>query len=118
MSQRERKHLPYWAEQERVNDLAWIRDNLNAFWPAARVGYETVGRGAVIVATTTYPTGEPPLGYLDQAAIEWHGNEDIARMVGEYNPDEEFVTILFKDAGQWSTYRVGFVAVGKQENKE
>ncbi len=50
-----------------------------------------------------------PLGYLDQAAIEWYGNDDIERMVGEYDPDGEFVTILFKVAGRRSTYRVQLV---------
>ncbi len=110
MTEHKERRLPDWAEQERAGDLAWIRDNLHIFWPAAKMGYETVGRGAIVVDTTSRPTGEGhPFGYLDQAAIEQNGDEDTQRMVGEYDLDREFVTVLFKTSNRMSTYRVEIV---------
>ena len=99
---------PEWAEQERAGDLAWIHDNLHVFWPAARIGFETVGRGAIAVDTTSRPTGEGhPFGYLDQAAIEQRWDEDTQRMVREYDPSWEFVTSLLKSQDRISSYRIG-----------
>ena len=110
-----KKPFPDWAEQERGSDLAWLRDNLHVFWPLAQIGYETVGRGAIVVDTTelvahTGGTGHP-MGYLDQETITQQGNEDTQRMVGEYEPVEEFVGVLLKPQDRQSTYRVRVVPV-------
>jgi hypothetical protein len=97
MTERQERHFPEWAEQERAGDLAWIRENLPIFWPAAQLGYETVGRGAIVVITTIREGGGGhPFGYFDQAAIEQRGDEDTQQMVQEYEPTEEFVTALLK----------------------
>ena len=104
------RHSPAWAEQERAGDLAWIHENLHIFWPAAQWGYETVGRGAIVVDTTSRPTGEGhPFGYLDQVTITQHGDKDAQRMVGEYDPTVEFVSVLLKPQDRQSTYRVRVV---------
>lgn len=111
MTERQEKRFPEWAEQERAGDLAWIYENLHIFWPAARIGYETVGRGTIMVDTTSRPTGEGhPFGYLDQAAIEQGGDEDTQRMVREYTPDWEFVTSLLKSQDRISSYRIGVIS--------
>ena len=114
MSERKERHWPEWAEQERASDLAWIRQNLHVFWPAARVGYETAGRGAIVVDTTSRPTGAGnPFGYFDQAAIEQKWDEDTQRMVREYDPTWEFVASLLKSGERMSSYRVGVIGKGE-----
>lgn len=110
MSEHEKRRFPDWAERERAGDLAWIHQNLHVFWPAAQLGYETVGRGAIVVDTTSRPTKEGhPFGYFDQAAIEEGGDEDALRMVREYEPSWEFVAALLKSQGRTSTYRIGVI---------
>ena len=47
----ERKRFPEWAGRERESDLHWIRENLPIFAQAAKVAYESVGRGVVVVDT-------------------------------------------------------------------
>ena len=80
MPERQERRFPDWAEQERAGDLAWIHENLHVFWPAAQIGYETVGRGAIVVTTTVRVSGGGhPFGYFDQAAIEQGGDEDTKR---------------------------------------
>ena len=87
----ESSRIPYWAEQERDGDLAWIAENAHIFLPAAKQGYETHARGALVVDTTQRPTGEGhPFGYFPQEMLE-QSDEDTRRLVREYAPeDDEF----------------------------
>jgi hypothetical protein len=117
MSERNESRFPEWAEQERAGDLAWIGENLHIFWPAAQLGYETVGRGAIVVDTTLRPTGGGhPFGYLDQVAIEQGMPEDTQRLVREYDPSWEFVTALLKSQDRISSYRLGVIPPEPREN--
>ena len=80
--------------------MAWLMENLHVFWPLAQRGYQEVGRGAIVVDTTdlvahTGGMGHP-MGYLDQETIAQQGDEDTQRMVGEYDPAGEFVSMLLK----------------------
>ena len=57
--------------------------------------------------TVIHPGGTGhPMGYLDQVTITQHGDEDTQRLVGEYEPTEEFVSVLLKPQDRQSTYRV------------
>ncbi len=57
--------------------------------------------------TTSRPTGEGnPFGYFVQEIVEQEDDEDIKRMVREYNPNEELVIVLIKSQDRTSTYRV------------
>ena len=108
MHERDRKRFPAWAERERTGDLAWIRENFHVFWPAAQMGYEELGRGAIVVDTTSRPTGAGhPFGYLPREKVEETGDEDAQRMVREYDPTWEMVTVLLKPHDRVSVYRVG-----------
>jgi hypothetical protein len=103
--------LPEWAQEERAGDLAWVRENLHIFWPAAQTSYQTVGRGAIVVDTTSRPTNQGhPFGYFDQQAIEQGEDEDTQRLVREYDPSWEFVAVLLKTHNRLSSYRVGVVS--------
>ena len=107
MSERDRRNLPDWAECERAGDLAWIEENVHIFWPAAHQGYETYGRGAVVVNTTSRTAGGGnPFIYFPQEMIEQTGDADTQRMVGEYNPTGEFVAVLLKIQDRVSSYRL------------
>ena len=120
MSKRPERRIPRWAEKERGSDMAWIGDNLHIFWPAAWTGYEAVGRGALGIDTTQTFSHEGgvghPFGYLDQATIEQQEDEDLKRMVREYDPSWEMVTALFKPHDRLSTYRIGVLPPGSREN--
>lgn len=111
-----RRRHPEWARRERAGDLAWIQGNLHVFWPAAQDGYEQAGRGAIVVDTTTQPEEETghPFGYLPQQMLEQYEGEDILRMIVEYDPPWEFVTVLIKTEERTSTYRVGVPAAADE----
>ncbi len=103
----EKSQIPDWARQERERDLAWIRENLYIFGPVAEAAFESNGRGAIVVDTTSRPTGEGnPFGYFPQKMVEQGDDEDIKRMVREYTPGEELVIVLIKSQDRTSTYRV------------
>ena len=118
MRERDRRHFPAWAERGRAGDLAWIGENLHVFWPAAQMGYEELGRGAIVVDTTSRPTGKGhPFGYLPQEKVEESGDEDAQRMVGEYDPTWEMVTVLLKTDDRVSAYRVGVITGVREGGK-
>jgi len=111
MRERDKGRFPDWAETERAGDLAWIKENLHVFWPAAQREYEEFGRGAIVVDTTQRPTGEGhPFGYFPQGMVEQTGDEDAQRMVTEYDPAWEMVTVLLKTDNRVSVYRVGVIS--------
>jgi len=116
MPERERRsEIPRWAERERTEDLAWIGENLQGFWNAARSGYEADGRGALVADTTVKPTGGGhPFGYMRQEQIQQFGGKDETRMVSAYDPSWELVIVLLKPKDRMSSYRVG---IPKQQSK-
>lgn len=104
----EQRHIPDWAERERGADLAWIRENLHVLWPMARQAYDEAGRGAIFVDTTIRPSGlGHPFGYFPREMVEEYGNADTLRMVLEYDPTREMVTVLLKTENRSSSYRIG-----------
>ena len=109
-------HIPEWAQRERIDDLAWIGQNLHIFWPVAHDAFDEFGRGAIVVDTTTHPTDEEghPFGYFPQEQIEIYGSEDEIRMVAAYDPEQELVTILLKPRDHWSSYRIGLPGRGQR----
>src|SRR4051794_18615493 len=109
MPEGERKqHLQYWAEQERRNDMAWLNENLHVFWPIAQAAYEEFGRGALVTDVSVHlEDGGHPFAYCSQEIIIAFGNPDAIRMVRQYEPDWQFVSMLFKPGGRISNYRIG-----------
>lgn len=109
MPQGERNsHIPRWAEQERLSDMLWIGENLSVLWPVAQAGYAELGRGAIVVDTTARPTGKGhPFGYLPQEVVITFGDTDAVRMVAQYEPAWQLVTMLLKTDNRVSTYRLG-----------
>ena len=103
----EQDQIPDWARRDRQHDMEWISENLHVFWPAATNAFVKQGRGAIIVDTTSRPTGEGnPFGYFPQSFVEERDDEDIKRMVREYDPDIELVVVMLKPFDHISTYRV------------
>ena len=110
MPEGERKrHIPPWAEYERLGDMAWIAENMYVFWTAAQAGYAELGRGAVTVDTTIRPVrgGGNPLWYVTQDQVGEYFGPDEIRMVAVYEPPWQFVAILLKQEGRVSSYRIG-----------
>lgn len=98
------RHIPKWAEKERLSDMAWIIENFEAFWPAAQQQYRTKGRGAIVVDTMDQVLGGGhPFYYCTRQQIQ--DNEDAQRMIGEYDPNVELVVLLLKPEDRMSIYR-------------
>jgi hypothetical protein len=80
----------------------------------AQLGYQAVGRGAVVVDTTTtavHPGGVGhPFGYLEEATLRQWGDADTQRLVRDYEPTAEFVTMLLKAHERVSSYRLRVVS--------
>jgi len=100
--------IPDWAARDRQRDLAWIRENLFIFWPVATDAYVALGRGAIVVDTTQQPLAGlgHPFGYFTQADIEARDDQDLKRIVREYDPDWEFVLAMLKPKDLMSIYRM------------
>ena len=104
----ERPSLPDWAERERTGDMRWIAENMHVLWPAAQTSYAAEGRGAIVVDTTSRPTGAGnPFLYVAEEGIERMKDADALRMVRAYDPTWELVTMLIKKERRLSTYRIG-----------
>lgn len=94
-----------WATPAEAIDR--IIENLYVFQPAAAAAYAEQGRGALVVDTTVRPTGAGhPFTYVPQTMFEEGDDEDIRRMVREYNPDEVLVLLMIQPYLRRSTYRV------------
>ena len=103
----ERNHIPSWAERERWTDLAWISPQLPLFHMAATLAFEDLGRGAIVVDTTSIVAGDRhPCAYFPEEAIQRYEDEDINRLVTHYDPDDELVVILLKAESRTSSYRL------------
>ncbi len=95
-------------EQERLRDMAWLNENLQVFWPLVQTAYQEMGRGAIVADLTVYLEGGGyPIAYCSQEVIVAIGDIDASRMVEQYVPDSQFITMLFKAEGRISTYCIG-----------
>ena len=112
----EHRDIPDWARRERQGDLGWIAENLDVFSAIAFVAFEDEGRGAIVIDVTSQPVpgAGHPFGYFAQETIERQDDDDITRIVAEYDPTQEFVVVLLKPQNRTSTYRVGIVSPGHQ----
>ncbi len=112
----EGKRIPDWAKKERLHDLEWIADNLYFLWPLSRASFKKLGRGAIVVDTTSRPAGQGhPFAYISQKGIAGLNDPDAWRMVNVYDPGVELVTMLLKREGRVSTYRIKAPWAGKEQ---
>ena len=103
----ERHHLPSWAQRERWNDLAWIALYLPDFHLAAGLGYQALGRGAIVIDTCyRVPGGGHPAAYFTQEQVSRYDDPNFDRLIAEYLPQEELVVILLKESRRSSAYRL------------
>jgi hypothetical protein len=117
----EQRRIPEWARKERVEDLAWLQENLHVLWPGAQRSYDKVGRGAIVIDTSITVTHEAgrgnPMFYMNEAQIEELNEPDALRMVRGYDPSWEVVTMLLKKDQKVSTYRIGVPAARERSPK-
>ncbi len=103
----ERNPIPEWAQAEREQDMSWIRRNLDVFWYSATIAVRQLGRGAIFVDALARPLGQQNLfTFFTLEEVVAYENEDINRMIEDYNPEQEFVIVLLKQEGRMSSYRV------------
>lgn len=103
----EAKQIPTWAEQERETDLAWIQKNLDRFWETASGLAQSWGRGAIVVDAAVKPLGKGNLyTYFAQEDINRYEDEEIERLVAQYEPAEEVVVVLLKPDERYSSYQL------------
>ena len=103
----ERNNLPSWAERERWSDLAWISSQLPLFHSVATLAFQSLGRGAIVVDTTSRATGAGhPCDYFTEEAIQRYEDKDINRLVTQYDPHDELVIVLLKAESRTSSYRL------------
>jgi hypothetical protein len=94
-------------DQERQRDLAWIGEHVAFFWETAVMGSRLIGRGAIVVDVEAQPMGNDNLlSYFPQADLERFEDDDMMRLVQQYQPDSEFVLVLLKPEARTSSYRV------------
>ncbi len=111
--------MPDWAKQERGRDLRWLGENLQIFWLAAQKGFQETGRGAIVVDTTSRPTGAGhPFIYLPAAGVATLDSDDTLRMIQVYDPTCEFVAMLLKVYGRSSSYRVALPFLKKSSSSK
>jgi len=73
----------------------------------AAEAFNELGRGAIVVDTTSRLTGEGnPFDCYSQEIVEKKGNVDIKRMVREYDPGKGIVVVLLKPNERIRTYQV------------
>ena len=118
MTEHEKGEFAEWVEPDQ--DLASIRENLYTFSLAAQFGYDTFGRGMIMVDTIAPATDERlNIIYLGQASVVPAMDEETHRLVREYDPSGEFVAVFLKPEDRFSSYRLALhPAEGVREQLE
>ncbi len=102
-----KRDISDWARREREADLNWVQANSGSFFFLSITSYDQHGRGALLVDTTVQePELGHPFGYASQELLADFNDTDIDRIVREYEPEHEFVIVLWKSDDRTSTYRV------------
>ncbi len=92
---------------ETLSDLAWIAKNISQLWSAAQLGHTLTGRGALVIDATSRAEGDDrAFWYAAQNIVANFGDSDANRMIGQYDPVQEMVTLFLKSEHRVSTYRV------------
>ncbi len=102
------------AEEQKAKELAWLKENLTAFWSTAYGGYCDAGRGAIVINITPQGLGEDTLfHYSLQNIIEEQADEtslQLAGLVAEYDPETQFVAVFVRvdaDSIEFSMFQIG-----------
>jgi hypothetical protein len=93
------------SELEKQEDYSWIVSNRCLFWLVATAAHDQIGRGAIMVDTTSNaPSGNGnPFTYQTEGEIELR-DETLSGHLQTYMPDREFVIVLLKTDGQFNSY--------------
>ena len=88
-----------------ATEVAWISKNLEVVLSAAARAYQTHGRGALILDQSKSGVTDPSARYFREGEIPGN-DEDITRMVQEYDPTVECVMVLIQSGGGRTSYRL------------
>ena len=99
-------------DPEKAIELAWLRENQDAFFAYVRDHFTQRGRGALIIDFTTgFLDEETPFHYAEQGSIEEQEDEvsqRLATYVEEYDPEAEFVAVFIRQGieFEFSMYQI------------
>ena len=103
------------GDESRESHAEFIRIN----WPTAAAfawqQYRNQGRGCIVIDVTkaqdpppgeSHLFGETPGAYVPYKVVRVTGDDDVKRMVKEYNPRQEVVFVFLRMDGGVSSYRL------------
>ncbi len=97
-------HQPDNKSGDRQRELAWVEQNRDIFWLISKVATDQVGRGSIVIDTTTQvPEGGHPIGFLALTENELQGNA-VDNYMQSYDPNKEFVVTLLASEDRTTTY--------------
>ena len=100
----ERLNSPDQVSCEREQDFNWIEENRAILWLAATVAFEEIGYGFIVVNLTEQTEDQGnPFGYYSEGELEPQ-NEELRRLLQEYDPDRQFIVVLCKAGGRSDVY--------------
>ncbi len=104
-------------EEHKATELAWLKENVAAFWSTAYAGYCEGGRGAVVIDTTTEGMGEDtPFQYSLQALIEAQEDstsQQLAELVAGFDPESQFVAVFIRPGVEELEFSMFQIGVGE-----
>lgn len=112
MANPERQETSTEQDPEKAVELAWLRENQDAFFSYVRDHYADQGRGALIIDFTTgFLDEKTPFHYARQKSIEEQEDEvsrRLATFVEEYEPGSEFVAVFIRQGieFEFSMYQI------------
>jgi hypothetical protein len=98
---------PDQKSQEHQQDRNWIDENRALLWLAATVAFEEIGYGFLVVDLTKKKEDHGhPFAYYSEDELEPEQDEDgnLLRLLKEYDPDREFIVMLWKGEGHRDVY--------------
>ena len=112
-------HLPIEQDEITAAELAWLKENLSIFWPAAHAGFSEMGRGAIVIDGYSQPLGEETQFHYTSLA-EFEEQEDkvsgrMAELVSEYDPEQQFVAVIIRQPDADAEYEFSMYQIGVEE---
>jgi hypothetical protein len=105
------------VEPQLTPDESFMEEYGHVLWPAAKIGFEQSGRGALMVDTTVHKQAQAPdsanpfirFGYMCFESVKNLDDQNLTLQVLTYDPRTEFVAVLVRPDATTS-YLVGVLA--------
>ena len=95
---------PEEISSESQKDLDWINNNREILWLTATVAFEEIGYGFIAVDLRGQENETSNrFGYHSEDELDAK-EEELQKLLQEYDPDREFIAVLWKDGGRSDIY--------------